>query len=383
MIAATRTGARAGALEAALARIDARFAAAGYGPVAPAHLFPAETLLDLYGEELRTRAFLFPGGGTGAELCLRPDFTVPVALAHGAQGWDRQAAYRYRGPVFRRQTGASDRPAEYIQAGIESLGRPDRAAAEAEVLATVLAALADIGAGPVTVATGDLGIAFALLDALPLGARRRAALKRHFWRPARFHALIAEFAASPPPPSPRRRALLEAARAPEPEAAVAALAEQAGAVLGLRETPEIAARAADLAAAADEPPMDAAHGDLIEAALAVSGPAPQALAELRRLLAGTGPAVAAALDRFSERLAALEAAGIATADLPFDADFGRKLEYYDGFVFEVAAAGRPDLPPLAGGGRYDSMTARLGAARPVPAMGAMLRPEAALAAGAP
>ena len=81
-----------------------------------------------------------------------------------------------------------------------------------------------------------------------------------------------------------------------------------------------------------------------------------------------------------DRLAALEMAGIATADLPFDADFGRKLEYYDGVVFEVAAAGRPDLP-LAGGGRYDSMTARLGAVPPVPAVGGMVRPEAALAAG--
>ncbi|HUF56402.1 MAG TPA: ATP phosphoribosyltransferase regulatory subunit, partial [Thermohalobaculum sp.] len=170
---------------------------------------------------------------------------------------------------------------------------------------------------------------------------------------------------------------------PEPEAAVAALAEEAGEVLGLRETAEIAARATELAAAAGEPPMDPAHGRLIEAALAVSGPAPQALAELDRLLAGTGPAVAAALERFADRLAALEVAGIATAELPFDADFGRKLEYYDGFVFEVAAAGRPGLPPLAGGGRYDSMTARLGAAPPVPAVGGMIRPEAALAAGEP
>ncbi|HUF56355.1 MAG TPA: ATP phosphoribosyltransferase regulatory subunit [Thermohalobaculum sp.] len=370
-----------GALEALLGRLDARFAAAGSAAVAARHLFPAETLLDLYGEDLRTRAFLFPGGGTGEELCLRPDFTVPVALAHGAGGWDRQAAYRYRGPVFRRQAGGSARPVEYLQAGIESLGRPDGAAAEAEVFATLLAALADACPAPVTVATGDLGIAFALLDALPLAPRRRRALKRHFWRPARFHALIAEFAAPPRAPSPRRAALLEAAGVPDPEAAVAALAEEAGEVLGLRETAEIAARASELAVAAGEPPMDPAHGRLIEAALAVSGPAPQALAELDRLLAGTGPAVAAALERFADRLAALEMAGIATAELPFDAAFGRKLEYYDGFVFEVAAAGRPELPPLAGGGRYDSMTVRLGAAPPVPAVGGMIRPEAALAAG--
>ena len=38
------------------------------------------------------------------------------------------------------------------------------------------------------------------------------------------------------------------------------------------------------------------------------------------------------------------------------------------------------MPPLAGGGRYDAMTRRLGAAAPVPAVGAMIRPEAVIAA---
>ena len=92
---------------------------------------------------------------------------------------------------------------------------------------------------------------------------------------------------------------------------------------------------------------------------------------------GIGPAV----DRFEARLAALEAEGIDDRGaLAFDAAFGRNLEYYDGFVFELRAPGGAAHPPLAGGGRYDAMTVRLGARAPVPAVGGMIRPEAVLAA---
>jgi ATP phosphoribosyltransferase regulatory subunit len=71
---------------------------------------------------------------------------------------------------------------------------------------------------------------------------------------------------------------------------------------------------------------------------------------------------------------------VAAEALPFRAGAARSLEYYDGFVFEMAAPGRPDLPPLAGGGRYDGIARALGHAAPQPAVGAVVRPEALMAA---
>ncbi len=47
----------------------------------------------------------------------------------------------------------------------------------------------------------------------------------------------------------------------------------------------------------------------------------------------------------------------------------------------MAAPGRPDLPPLAGGGRYDGIAAALGADHAAPAVGGIVRPEALMAAG--
>ncbi|MEM6423298.1 MAG: ATP phosphoribosyltransferase regulatory subunit, partial [Pseudomonadota bacterium] len=135
-----RLGAALADVDAVLEALARLYAQAGYKPISPPHLVPAEVLLDLYGEDIRSRAFLFPGGG-GEELCLRPDFTVPVAVAHGAKGWDQAARYAYRGPVFRRQERGAGRPIEYLQTGIENLGAADPAAAEAQILALTLQGL--------------------------------------------------------------------------------------------------------------------------------------------------------------------------------------------------------------------------------------------------
>ena len=376
MLGRSRTGAAQTELNDALALLAGLFGGARYEPLAPPYLFLADTLLDVYGEDLRARAFIYPDPGRGNELCLRPDFTVPVALAHAAGGWDRQAAYGYQGPVFRSQPPGQGRPVEYTQAGIERFGDLDAATADAAVFVILHRALAALGIGRPLATIGDLSIPFALLDALAMPARRRAALKRHFWRPNRFQALLAR-AQEHPAPTPVRTAVLEAAGDVE---RIAELMTAAGEPLGLRAPEEIAERARTLAEEAAEPAMAPGDAALIGRLLAVQGPARQAAGRLRALTAEAGLDLSAALDRFEARLAAIDAEGIPVDDLTYDAAFGRNLEYYDGFVFEMRASGGGDHPPLSGGGRYDAMTVRLGARAPVPAVGGMIRPEAVLEA---
>lgn len=84
------------------------------------------------------------------------------------------------------------------------------------------------------------------------------------------------------------------------------------------------------------------------------------------------PAIAPAVDRFAARLEALAKRGVDVATLAFEASHGRtSLEYYDGFVFSFHA---PDGPPVASGGRYDALTAVLGAGASIPAVGGVIRP---------
>src|SRR3954453_8666454 len=157
-IGGSRPDARAEALAASYER-------AGYARVVPAMLQPAEPFLDLSGEDIRKRMYLTiaPGGG---EFCLRPDLTIPVSrdyLASAQAG--KPAGFCYLGPVFRHR---GTQPAEFLQAGIESFGRADKAAADAETLALGLEATAHSGLQTPDVQIGDVALFTALVAALDL-----------------------------------------------------------------------------------------------------------------------------------------------------------------------------------------------------------------------
>ena len=78
-------------------------------------LLPADTLLDLYGEDIRARAYLTTDPLHG-EMVLRPDFTVPVVQMHMESHAD-PARYTYAGRVFRKQEDDATRANEYVQVG--------------------------------------------------------------------------------------------------------------------------------------------------------------------------------------------------------------------------------------------------------------------------
>ncbi len=103
--------------------------------------------------------------------------------------------------------------------------------------------------------------------------------------------------------------------------------------------------------------------------LAIAGPPARALAAMRRLALTESLAIDKALDRFEARVQALGQRGVDLARLAFAADFGRRLDYYTGFVFEVHDAARADGGQIVGGGRYDRMMALISAGAAVPAVG--------------
>lgn len=341
----------------------AAFRATGAVPVEADILLPAETLLDLYGEDIRARAYVTADPLRG-EMMLRPDFTVPVVQAHMSHGAE-PARYCYLGEVFRKQDHLGPRASEYLQVGYELFDRTAPEQADAEVFALFARLLADLSLRP---ATGDIGILMAAVRGLSTTDRRKAALLRHIWRPRRFRALLDRFAGRAPVPEARAR-LLERLASDTPEALIAT----AGTFTGLRGTDEIAARAAALIEDAATAPIAAPEAALLYDLLSLQAPARAALAHLRGITPML-PAIAPAVDRFAARLDALDARGIDTVALPFEASHGRtSLEYYDGFVFSFHAADA-SLPPVASGGRYDALTAVLGQGRSIPAVGGVIRP---------
>ncbi len=340
----------AGAIRDEAARLLEGFRALGAAPFETGILQPAGPFLDLYGEDIRARAYVTRDPQEG-EMMLRPDFTLPVVRHHMA-GPGGAARHAYAGEVFRRQEDDPARPREYVQAGIEILGGADPAARDAEVLAVLRAAC-----GPAGQATfGDIGLVAAAVRGLTTSPRRRAQLMRHVWRPARFRALLAGYAAPSAPYAPP-----PISAAPE---------------IGAREPLEVAARIEELRADAATPPIPAGEAEAMADLLALAcapQEAPRALARLAGPLAGLGAAIAP----FAARLEALRGtAGLES--FAFEASHARSaMEYYDGLTFTIRA---PGLPPLATGGRYDALTRAVGGGAGVPAVGGVVRPAALLAA---
>ena len=145
--------------------LQAQFTQAGATPVDAPLMLSADRLLDLYGEDIRARAYTTDDPDRG-EMMLRPDFTLPVVDMHMSEG-RAPARYTYLGEVFRKQQAGSGRPSEYLQLGFELFDTGDPGRADAEVFALFDAALRPLGLRAVT---GDMGVLLAAIAALDTSA---------------------------------------------------------------------------------------------------------------------------------------------------------------------------------------------------------------------
>ena len=363
--AAETTGpdARAQALVASYER-------AGYRRAEPAILQPAEPFLDLSGEDIRRRMYL-TSEPSGRELCLRPDLTIPVSrdyLASPAAG--EPAGFCYLGPVFRQR---GDAPGEFLQAGIESFGRSDTAAADAETLALGLEALAQYGIDAPEIRIGDVGLFTALIEALDLAPAWRRRLAKDFHRAGSLAHDLDRLRLDAAQSGPDYRGLLAALAGSDLRAAhalVTDLLSIAGiTTVGGRSVGEIADRfleQAALGAAARLPQQTQA---VIERFLKIAGDPDEAAADLRALAEETGVALGSAIDLLESRTGFFAAQGIDVSRVHFATAFGRGVDYYTGFVFEIHDSQARIPGQLVGGGRYDALLSRLGAKNPIPAVG--------------
>lgn len=356
----------AGVMRGRVQALTALFAQAGYSRIEPSVLQPVDAFLDLSGEDIRRHMFLTQDAD-GNELCLRPDYTIPVSRDYLAtRTGDGRASFCYHGPVFRQRAG---RAGEFPQAGIESFGREDREAADAEVLALGYEALTGLGVAAPAIRLGDIGLLRALLEALGLAAAHRRRILRAVSEGRRFDT--GENGA-PATSLSAHEGLLAALEGQNP-AAARAFVEDVLSIAGIssvggRTAAEIAERF--LARAADR---NADLGDeqtaIIGRYLAIEGDPDTAAAALRELAQQTGLELEAAIDAFEERAGFIAARGLDVSQIRFAASFARDLDYYTGFIVEMHDSARPQMRPILGGGRYDSLLTHLGAPVPVPAVG--------------
>jgi ATP phosphoribosyltransferase regulatory subunit len=359
--------------------LAAAFERAGYTRVAPAILQPAEPFLDLSGEDIRKRMFLTNAPG-GAELCLRPDLTIPVArdyLASALAG--SPASFCYLGPVFRHRRNA---PSEFNQLGVESFGRGDQAAADAETLALALEATAQYGIAKPAIQIGDVALFAGLVNALDLAPAWKRRLVKDFNRKANLAQDLERLVLGGANGRPEYQGVLAALAGSDPKGAHAVVTDLlsiAGiSAVGGRSVGEIADRFLEQAALGASARLPKDIRALIERFLSVAGDPDSAAAELRALAKDAGLSLEPALDALENRVGFFAARGIEVGALKFATAFGRGFDYYTGFVFELTEG---STEPLVAGGRYDGLLARLGSATAIPAVGFAASLERLEAAG--
>jgi ATP phosphoribosyltransferase regulatory subunit len=344
------------------------FAQAGYVRAEPAILQPAEPFLDLSGEDIRKSLYLTTDA-TGEELCLRPDLTIPVARDYLASHRVGQpTGFSYLGPVFRHRGG---RPSEFLQAGVESFGRQDRAAADAEMLALALEATAAFGLGDVEIRTGDVALFNALIDALGLYPVWRRRLVKDFNRRINLTQDIEQLTLKTAPGRNEYEGVLAALAGSDRKAALALVTDLmsiAGATnVGGRTVAEIADRFLEQSTLkGGQLPRDALT--IIKRFLAIAGDPDASAAKLRALTTDAKLNITAAIDEFESRVGFMAARGIDVRNTRFSTSFGRGLDYYTGFEFELHNSGN-GVEPLVAGGRYDGLMTQLGSKTPIPAVG--------------
>jgi ATP phosphoribosyltransferase regulatory subunit len=359
-----------------LAAIRARFEAFGGAWTDAPVLQPLGLLLDLAGEAVRSRLYIVTGGAE--EQALRPDFTIPITRAHIASG-AAEGRYLYEGKAFRAPAAAFENETEFPQIGVEAFGSSeDPAVEDAAVAALAWTAATAGGRKDLSIQLGDVGLFRAFLTALKLPENTRDRLVRVFANPRVLWAEVRR--AQAPADADQSASRLAGLLADLPEGEAAGVLEELWSLAGIqpvggRSAAEITHRLALRAEAARTPPLTAAEADLIERFLKVSDPPRHALDKVESLAAERGGDLSATTESWTRRLKLLVGQGAPETALTLSTAFVRPFGYYDGVLFEVRSAALGPDAPIAAGGRYDGLPARLGGA--AGAVGCMVRPDRA------
>jgi ATP phosphoribosyltransferase regulatory subunit len=355
--------------------VRAPFSAFGGTWVDAPVLQPLSTLLDLAGEAMRARLVVVSAGAE--DSALRPDFTIPVVQAHIDTGRS-EGRFLYEGKAF-AASGAEGGASEHRQIGAEMFGPgADPAADDATIIALGWDAARAGGRSDLSIQLGDIGLFQSFLGALRLPQPAIARLVRAL-PTSRGVRLELDRAASREAPA-NGGGKLASMLADLPEGEGAAMLEELWRLAGIqpvggRSPAEIVHRLALRAEASRNPPLSPAEVDLIGRYLALSGAPHVVLEEAEALAAEGGGDLSSAVAAWVRRLKALASGGVPIHALNFGAAFARPFGYYDGVLFEVRSAALGADRPVAAGGRYDGLPARLGGAPG--AVGCMVRPARA------
>ena len=177
------------------------FIAGGHEAVAPPIIQPAGVFLDVLGEALRGRTYVF-SDPDGQELCLRPDLTVPTCrlyLRAPPAGRSAGALLLQRAgvPLSARERGRRA-PARVPPGRHRSVRRRPTARTRMRARWRWCSwRCSSRACAAWKLRIGDLGLFAALLEGAEMPERWRRRLRHQFWRPDAFRAELRRLTTNP------------------------------------------------------------------------------------------------------------------------------------------------------------------------------------------
>ena len=319
-------------------------------------LQPADPFLETAGEDLRRRIFITETAN-GELNCLRPEFTIPIGMAHLKTS--KPARYAYGGTVFRQERRGTS---EFQQVGLEDLGNTDIVKADAACVNDMLDTLGVCGIQNPKIILGDQNLFSVVVENLGLPQAISERLVRNFGDANLVNNLIDQLVKSGAV-SPRNTELDALAASGNRDALTDRVSQM---MLAANLSPKAGRSVQDIAdrmiakSAEGHFQLPADRADVLRKFLALETPLDQASDALISFASESNISFGDALTLFQARAKKLSNKGAV-----YKASLGRKLDYYTGMLFEAEV----DEISVAGGGRYDRLCTLLGAENPIPAVG--------------
>ena len=336
---------------------------AGLKEIKVPSLLTASDLVDLYGEDLKLRAYTTSDPVKGEQV-LRPDFTLPILLKH-LRGNSLHARYFYSGNVWRRQNFESVIPNEQYQMGFEFFDDKKNNSVSLDVEAFLLIEKI-LKKYKVNAVTGDVQILTCALEELEISEYKKASLKRHLWRPKRFMQLLDLY--SEEQVSHRSINFHKGTTIPLRKNKLAEIKS----AYGIRTKEDIEERIEILEQELSQNLIVQSERNFLLKLMQYQSNLSDASKNILSI-GNIGKKYEKALSNFESRVGFLSE-HVNTNIIKFQVIYGlTTLEYYDGFVFGFQFD-RGNYPPIAQGGRYDSLCSSLSKkGKSIGAIGSMLR----------
>ena len=346
-----------------ISRVTTLFRKAGLKQINVPSLLTASDLVELYGEDLKLRAYTTSDPVKGEQV-LRPDFTLPILLKHIRDKLP-QAKYFYSGNVWRRQNFKSIIPNEQYQMGFEFFDNKKNNSILSDVESYLLISKI-LRKYKVNSVTGDVQILTSAIDELGMTEYKKAALKRHLWRPKRFKRLLELYS--------KQKTTGASIRSFKSETLLSwkEKLRETQTVYGVRTKADIKERIEILEQELSQNLIENSEKNFLLKLMRFQSNLNEAAKNILSLSL-VGGTFGQAIENFERRVALLSE-HIDTKKVKFQVIYGlTTLEYYDGFVFGFRFKGR-NYPPVAQGGRYDSLCRNLSKrGQSTCAIGSMLR----------